>query len=202
MKRIKRVFKSEIIVQKSRFIGILIPITSKEDGKNALNEVKKEYVKASHYCYGYILNGIGKSNDDGEPASTAGKPILESLMHNELNNALLIVVRYFGGIKLGAGGLTRTYVEISKKVIEVAELFEEKIVNKYELVVRYENNDILKRYLLEHQIDIIEINYLIDIEYKVSTILSNLNDLQEYMQGQIEIKYLNKEISLMPTRRN
>ena len=118
MKTINQTFTNEIIIEKSKFIGIIKPLNNKDDVKNILNEIKKEYPKATHYCYGYIVNGLQKSNDDGEPSSTAGKPILETLLKNDLFNVILIVVRYFGGIKLGAGGLTRAYVDSASQTIK------------------------------------------------------------------------------------
>mgnify|MGYP004714765531 CR=1 FL=1 len=83
MKTINQTFTNEIIIEKSKFIGIIKPLNNKDDVKNILNEIKKEYPKATHYCYGYIVNGLQKSNDDGEPSSTAGKPILETLLKND-----------------------------------------------------------------------------------------------------------------------
>ena len=88
MKTINQTFTNEIIIEKSKFIGIIKPLNNKDDVKNILNEIKKEYPKATHYCYGYIVNGLQKSNDDGEPSSTAGKPILETLLKNDLFNVI------------------------------------------------------------------------------------------------------------------
>lgn len=106
---------NELVIKNSKFITLLYKIDKKEDVDFILNEVKNTYKKATHYCYGYILDDIQKSNDDNEPSNTAGLPILNVLQKNNLNHILAIVVRYFGGIKLGAGGLCRAY---SKSVIE------------------------------------------------------------------------------------
>jgi len=82
MKQIKEKYINEIDIQKSKFIAVILPIYDKNSVKNEIDNLKKNYPKATHYCYGYIINGIQKSNDDGEPSSTAGKPILENLIIN------------------------------------------------------------------------------------------------------------------------
>ena len=156
MKTINQTFTNEIIIEKSKFIGIIKPLNNKDDVKNILNEIKKEYPKATHYCYGYIVNGLQKSNDDGEPSSTAGKPILETLLKNDLFNVILIVVRYFGGIKLGAGGLTRAYVDSASQTIKKSILLTKKEVEIYKINTSYELNDVLNRYFIKKSIIVID----------------------------------------------
>lgn len=111
MKTIESDVSNEIIINKSRFICHLIKINSISDIENKLNILRKEYKDATHYCYSYIVGNIKRFNDDGEPSGTAGMPILNVLENNNLNNILCVVIRYFGGIKLGAGGLVRAYTK-------------------------------------------------------------------------------------------
>lgn len=193
MKTINQTFTNEIIIEKSKFIGIIKPLNNKDDVKNILNEIKKEYPKATHYCYGYIVNGLQKSNDDGEPSSTAGKPILETLLKNDLFNVILIVVRYFGGIKLGAGGLTRAYVDSASQTIKKSILLTKKEVGIYKINTSYELNDVLNRYLIKKSIIVIDVQYLENIEYTISCEKLDIDDLKNYMQGKIEISFLRKE---------
>ncbi len=193
MKTINQTFTNEIIIEKSKFIGIIKPLNNKDDVKNILNEIKKKYPKATHYCYGYIVNGLQKSNDDGEPSSTAGKPILETLLKNDLFNVILIVVRYFGGIKLGAGGLTRAYVDIASQTIKKSILLTKKEVGIYKINTSYELNDVLNRYLIKKSIIVIDVQYLENIEYTISCEKLDIDDLKNYMQGKIEISFLRKE---------
>ncbi len=193
MKTINQTFTNEIIIEKSKFIGIIKPLNNKDDVKNILNEIKKEYPKATHYCYGYIVNGLQKSNDDGEPSSTAGKPILETLLKNDLFNVILIVVRYFGGIKLGAGGLTRAYVDSASQTIKKSILLTKKEVEIYKINTSYELNDVLNRYLIKKSIIVIDVQYLENIEYTISCEKLDIDDLKNYMQGKIEISFLRKE---------
>ncbi len=100
---------TEINIKKSRFISYLIPVTSEQDAKQQLNLLKKQTPQATHHCFAYIVGNITRMSDDGEPSGTAGKPILTTLQSNHLTNILAVVIRYFGGIKLGTGGLTRAY---------------------------------------------------------------------------------------------
>ena len=193
MKTINQTFTNEIIIEKSKFIGIIKPLNNKDDVKNILNEIKKEYPKATHYCYGYIVNGLQKSNDDGEPSSTAGKPILETLLKNDLFNVILIVVRYFGGIKLGAGGLTRAYVDSASQTIKKSILLTKKEVEIYKINTSYELNDVLNRYLIKKSIIVIDVQYIENIEYTISCEKLDIDDLKNYMQGKIEISFLRKE---------
>ena len=103
--------KYELIIKNSKFITCLIKINNELEVKEILTNIKKEYPDATHYCYGYILENIKKADDDNEPSSTAGIPILKVLEANNLTNTLAIVIRYFGGIKLGANGLIRAYTK-------------------------------------------------------------------------------------------
>ena len=110
MKTIKKELINEIIIKNSKFINILIPINSNKIDYY-LNYYKEKYPKATHYCYAYIYQDIKKCSDDNEPSQTAGMPMLNVLESNNLINVLTITIRYFGGIKLGAGGLVRAYTK-------------------------------------------------------------------------------------------
>ena len=139
--------KNEITLlrDKSSFIGILVHATSVESAKQYLLDIKKEYPKAKHYCYAYIIGGAQKSSDDGEPSGTAGRPLLELLNKKEMDETLLAVVRYFGGVLLGASRLMSTYLETGVQVINSADIVE--ISNKYgyKMVLSYKEFDELKR---------------------------------------------------------
>lgn len=109
MKSIINNIENEVVINKSKFITKLYKVTSENEVINILNTLKKEYKDSTHICYAYIINNIKRFNDDGEPSGTAGIPILNVLENNDLNFILAVVIRYFGGIKLGAGGLVRAY---------------------------------------------------------------------------------------------
>ena len=118
MKTINSKNLSETIINKSRFIALAYPLDSKDKITDILNNVKNDYPKATHYCYAYKIPPFMKVLDDGEPGGTAGMPILNVIEKNDLTNILIIVVRFFGGVKLGAGGLVRAYSKSAAKVIE------------------------------------------------------------------------------------
>ncbi len=117
--------KTEIVEKKSRFIGLIYHVETIEDILDILDKVKKDYPNANHYTYAYILDDLHqKASDDGEPTRTAGYPILEILKNNQLNDCLLIVIRYFGGILLGTGGLIRAYSKSASSVIAISDITE------------------------------------------------------------------------------
>ncbi|MGM9873655.1 MAG: IMPACT family protein [Bacilli bacterium] len=124
MVSVKNYYNSLIEVNGSKFIAILFPLEDEKIFKEYLEIIKKEYKKARHYVYAYRTKNASKSNDDGEPKGTAGRPILEVLYKKDLIDCAIVVIRYFGGTKLGAGRLLRTYVASASSVIEKADLIE------------------------------------------------------------------------------
>ena len=116
--------KNEFVINKSKFITYIFHINDKCDIDNILNDIKREYNDASHYVYAYVLNNMSYSTDDKEPSGTAGKPILNILLKNNLNYVLCVVIRYFGGIKLGAGPLTRAYSRCVSEIIKLSDIVE------------------------------------------------------------------------------
>ena len=110
--------ENEIIIKKSKFIAKLYNINNEDEVKNILDELKKEYKKATHICFAYSINGKEKAFDDGEPNHTAGLPILNVIHLKKMDNVLIVVIRYFGGIKLGAGPLTRAYSKSASEIIK------------------------------------------------------------------------------------
>ena len=124
----------------SKFLGYAFPVTSEEEIKAHLGEVKKAHFSARHWCYawqlGYGTNQRYRANDDGEPNNTAGIPIYGQIQSFELTNILVIVVRYFGGIKLGVGGLVQAYKTTAQLTLQEAEI-EEKLITE-ELRIRFE----------------------------------------------------------------
>ncbi len=125
MYTIKDNIKNELIIKNSRFITLLYKIKDKEEVDNLLQEAKITYPKANHYCYAYkIGTNIKKTSDDKEPSGTAGLPMLNVLEKEDITNILAITIRYFGGIKLGAGGLVRAYSKSVKEALRKIEIIE------------------------------------------------------------------------------
>lgn len=112
------VLESELVIKKSKFITFLYIVRSKKDVLKYLKEISLKYQTANHICYAYIINNEKKYTDDNEPSKTAGFPMLNILEKKKLNYVLAVVVRFFGGIKLGANGLIRAYMESVKLALE------------------------------------------------------------------------------------
>ncbi|MCR4879582.1 MAG: YigZ family protein [Bacilli bacterium] len=113
-------YQNTLIEMKSKFIAFALPITSVEEFKEKLKAIEKEHHKARHIVYAYRIDNTYKSTDNGEPKGTAGRPLLELLLKKDINNIALIVVRYFGGTKLGAGRLLRIYLNSGIEVLKKA----------------------------------------------------------------------------------
>lgn len=111
-------YLTEMSVSKSKFIAILEPLNSPEEYTAVIEKIKEEFPKAKHYCFAMRYEQYAKCSDDKEPHGTAGRPILLSLERKSIDKAILVVVRYFGGKKLGAGNLLRTYVKSSTSVVD------------------------------------------------------------------------------------
>ncbi len=148
MNTIKEIATSTYIIQKSKFIAVLIPLQKKEEINSHIDNLKEEYPKANHYCYAYRINGLEKCSDDKEPSKTAGYPILNVLKNNNLDCILCVVIRYFGGIKLGAGGLVRAYTNATTEVLKKACIVPIQKMYQIHIIFPYENENKV-RYLLK-----------------------------------------------------
>lgn len=169
----------------SKFLAFLYPVTSVEEVKERLTELKKKYYDATHHCYAYII-GYDKEtyrmNDDGEPSSTAGKPIYGQLVSNDLTNVLLVVVRYFGGTKLGVSGLIKAYKESSSECIALAEIVEKQVKNKYVVSFSYEDMNLVMSMLKQNNAEQKQQNF----------------DLQCSVEFLVEKKYASKLENSIP----
>ena len=142
----------------SKFYGYAFPVFSEEEVKEKLEEVRKIHNTARHHCYGYRL-GVGikeryRANDDGEPSNSAGKPIYGQLLSAEITNALIIVVRYFGGTKLGVGGLISAYKISAKEAIDAGEIVEQKIMDYYKINFEYPEMSEVMNFIKLQKIDV------------------------------------------------
>ena len=137
---IKNNDKYELIIKNSKFISLIFRVYNKDEVNDILDSIKKEYPNATHYCYGYVIDSDIRANDDNEPSGTAGYPILNQITSNSLNYTLIVVIRYFGGIKLGAGLLTRTYAKVAREVIRDNNII--KLEKGYDIDIIFNYNDI------------------------------------------------------------
>jgi len=169
MQTIKNNQSNEIIIKNSRFICYLYKVKDIKETNIILNNIKEKHKDATHHCYAYIINDIKKSSDDGEPSGTAGFPILKVLENNNLNNILAIVVRYFGGIKLGAGGLVRAYTKSITNTITTDNIVT--LTKGYNLIIEFNYNQVKEiDYLLKNiQINNKEFNTTIKYNIDIPT---------------------------------
>lgn len=151
---IKNELITEQTINKSSFITYLFPVQSEDEAKAQLDLIRQKHHDATHNCYAYIVGSsanIMKFSDDGEPSGTAGVIIANVLQKNELTNILAIVTRYFGGIKLGAGGLVRAYSSSTAQAVEAAEIIEIIKYSEVSITCDYSNLGIVEKYLSEYE---------------------------------------------------
>lgn len=160
----------------SKFLSFLYPVTSVDEVKEYLTQLKKKYYDATHHCYAYII-GYDKEtfrmNDDGEPSSTAGKPIYGQLQSNDLTNVLLVVVRYFGGTKLGVSGLIKAYKESSAECIALAQIVERQVKNKYNIYFAYEDMNVVMNILKQNNAE--QKNQIFDLNCQIEVLIDKRN---------------------------
>lgn len=153
----------------SKFIAIAIPVLNEESVKQKLEELRKEYYDARHHCYAYILGpdkSAWRTNDDGEPSGTAGKPIHGQILSFDLTNILIVVVRYFGGTKLGVSGLITAYKTAAKDALLQAEIIEKTVNEVYKLEFPYVVMNDVMRIIKEENL------YIIDNQFNNSCIIT------------------------------
>lgn len=159
---------NEIIINKSKFITYLYKVKTEDEINNYLNNLKKEYKDATHICYAYILPSKEKYDDNNEPTGTAGIPILDVLKKNNLNYIVCFVIRYFGGIKLGSGGLVRAYSNSCSLALKETNIKNFEKLFKIKLEIDYKDNKIIE--------NLVDNNNVLDKEFNLKityTILIN-----------------------------
>ena len=192
MKSIQKEITSEIIINKSKFITIITNINDIDKIKEKLEEIKKTYKDATHYCFAYIIQNHEKCSDNGEPSGTAGIPILNVLKQNNLTNILCVVIRYFGGIKLGAGGLIRAYSTSASEALKKAAITT--IVDGYNLTIEFSYDNLKQIDYLLKNIDIKK-DYQTNITYNFNITLEKYKQIENELIKLSKIK-LKKHITL------
>ena len=178
-----------IIINKSKFITNIFYINNLNDINIYLNKIKEKYKDATHHCYAYIINNTKRFNNDGEPNGTAGMPILDCLEKNKLNHTLCIVTRYFGGIKLGAGGLVRAYSNSISNALKNSKFFKLKDGYKIKITFEYNNSKQIDNLVKDYEITKKEYGKVITYELLITNdFLNKLN------KSNIKYEIINKEI--------
>lgn len=199
---IKEEHQIENIINKSHFIAHIRPVQNEEDAKAFINEIKSSHKDATHNCSAYTIGSemnIQKANDDGEPSGTAGVPMLEILKKLEIHNACVVVTRYFGGIKLGGGGLIRAYSGAVRDVIydigrvELREAVPVTITISYDLTGKFEYELASAPYMLRNQF------YTDKVSYQIDVVKEDYEEFIQFLNRNTAGNYdLEEDIKLLP----
>ncbi|VVE08255.1 IMPACT family member YigZ [Pandoraea pneumonica] len=149
----------ELDIRKSRFIGIVMPVATREAAMRELDALRVRYPNATHYCWVLLCEGASGFDDDGEPGGTAAKPMYNVLMHKELANVFAVVVRYYGGIKLGAGGLTRAYGQAVSEALKLATLTAVEPMAEPQYRCSFAHEAMLRRIAERHAATVLDVSY-------------------------------------------
>lgn len=181
---VKQQGEHEIIIQKSRFIGHIKGTETEDEAQAFINQIKKEHASATHNCSAYMIgeqNLIQKAQDDGEPSGTAGVPMLEVLKQMDMKDTTVVVTRYFGGIKLGAGGLIRAYSNATSEAIRAVGAVRRSLMQNVMIQADYGMLGKLENELRTHDYLIDTIDYAAAVTFHVLVPISNAEDFKGWM---------------------
>lgn len=196
---VERDAENEIVIERSRFITYVRYVETEEGARAFIEEIRKKHSLATHNCYAFVVNkgAIKRFSDDGEPSGTAGVPILDAIVQANLVDTCVVVTRYFGGVKLGAGGLVRAYSKSASEGIKVSGIVEHALSVIFKLKVSYDRfskilqviqNDYSKTLKTEY-FEQVEITFACLKAYE-KTVLENLS---ESLSGSVDIEKLGYE---------
>ncbi len=181
---VKQTAIEEIIIQKSRFIGHVARVETEEEAQQFIQEIKKKHNAATHNCSAYMIgehDQIQKANDDGEPSGTAGVPMLEVLKKKNLKDTVVVVTRYFGGIKLGAGGLIRAYGNATTEALQGSGIVKRQLMQGISITVEYTLLGKLENVLRQSDYILETINYLEKVEFIVYVKTGEEDSFQDWI---------------------
>lgn len=191
---IKQAGNFEIDIKKSQFICNIARTETKEEAEAFITQIKKEHSSATHNCYAYVLgmdNEVMKQNDNGEPSGTAGAPILNVLEQLELRNVTAVVTRYFGGIKLGAGGLIRAYSNATSKAIEHIGVNQRQPQTESALTIAYPLQGKLEHFLAKQQIQTVDTQYTDKVSLTIALNTTEYDEkvslINDFLNAQVTI---------------
>lgn len=180
----------------SKFFGYAFPVHSEEEVKTIIDDLKKQHFSARHWCYAYQLGTTKiqyRANDDGEPNNSAGMPIYGQIQSFEVTNALVVVVRYFGGVKLGVGGLISAYKTAAQMALEISDIVEKTINIHYLIRFDYKNMNKVMRVIKEKNLDIVSQKMEMSCEIEIATRKKNAEMVFDIFSNLFEVTILEKE---------
>lgn len=193
MYRLKEDHMEELEIKKSRFLCYLHRCECEEEAKAFVNQIKRAHPAARHACYAFVIgehNELQRSNDDGEPAGTAGVPMLECLTQRNMQDIVAVTVRYFGGIKLGAGGLIRAYSKSVANALDTAVLTRKQLMKIYRLSFSYDLIGKMDYFFRSENLDIITKDYNELVTYEFASAEDVSEDISAITNGAYLPEYL------------
>ena len=175
----------------SKFFGFAFPVTSEIEVKTYLENLKAEHFSARHWCYAYQIgteNIKFRANDDGEPSNSAGMPIYGQIQSFDITNVLVVVVRYFGGVKLGVGGLISAYKTTAQLTLEEANIIEKTIDKHFKITFDYKNMNKVMRIIKEKNVQIINQKMELNCEIEIATRKKNAEEILAIFTALFEIE--------------
>lgn len=204
-KQIRTVYspcEREKIIEKSRFITYCAHVESEEEARAFVAEIRSRHTLATHVCYAFVADKVGnlqRFSDDGEPQGTAGIPMLEVLKNKKLFETAVAVVRYFGGIKLGAGGLVRAYSSSTAECLDEADIRVLQMCAEYAVTVAYTGVDSVQKYMSTHTCSLLSTEYGENVTFQIAVKKADetafIDGLVDYMQGRVEHRRINEYFS-------
>jgi len=173
-------------IKKSKFIARLCLATDRAHAMAALEQAKQDYPDARHHCWAYLIGSpktpiLMAMSDDGEPSGTAGKPILNVMQHKELGDVMLVVIRYFGGIKLGAGGLVRAYSHAAQLAYDNTPTRMQVHLDQYRLTCGFADEQAIRHWLNQHDGSIQQVDYSQTVQLSIAMEKQHLNELNVFL---------------------
>lgn len=162
-------FEATVEVKKSQFIAALAHVNSREQALEVISGARQRYPDARHHCWAYVIKSgtSAAMSDDGEPSGTAGKPILSVIQHKGISEIVVVISRYFGGVKLGAGGLVRAYSGATQNVIDQIQLVEPIVQVEFDAQCDFSQEQSLRHWLNQHNGELLSIDYTNQVRVKI-----------------------------------
>lgn len=183
---------AEIEIKKSRFIGLLYPLSTRAEARAKLAELRAQHPNAVHVCWVLLCEGDSGLDDDGEPSGTAARPMYNVLVHKDVFNVLAVVVRYWGGIKLGAGGLARAYGQAISEAIKTAELVPVEPMCERRFSLQFADESALRRYCEQHEVSVSDAHYgdtvTLTLKMKVSQADAFVREAFDLLRGALQVE--------------
>ena len=193
MKTIAKPYQSTIDIKKSKFICRLYPAQNEKEAKEIISKISEEFKDATHNCSAYLVSDGEGYDDNGEPGGTAGRPMLNVLKKNNLENSVAVVTRYFGGIKLGAGGLVRAYSKSVLETLAVAEIVEMEAYELFKITFNYQDIKSIDNDIRTENLQITSKEYDSLVKYSIATEnAAQINGFKEKYNDRIQVEYLGK----------